>query len=73
MEEKIKTVLEDVKIFLQMEGGDIEFIKYEDNIVYVKLLGHCSSCPMRNYTLKMQIEEVLISEIPEIKEVINIS
>ncbi|MBR4617759.1 MAG: NifU family protein [Bacilli bacterium] len=51
------------------EGGGIEFVKYEDNIVYVKFSGACIDCGMIDVTLKDGIEELLINEIPEIKEV----
>lgn len=54
------------------DGGDIEFIKYEDNIVYVKMSGACSECHMLDLTLKDGIETMLIEEIPEIKGVINL-
>lgn len=54
------------------DGGDIEFIKYEDNIVYVKMNGACSECHMLDLTLKDGIETMLIEEIPEIKGVINL-
>ena len=61
-----------IKPFLESDGGDLEFIKYENNIVYVKLLGACKECSMIDYTLKEGIEEMIINEIPEVKEVINI-
>jgi Fe-S cluster biogenesis protein NfuA len=51
MEEKIKKVLDSIRPYLNDDGGDIEFIKYEDGYVYVKLLGGCSNCPHRNETI----------------------
>lgn len=72
-EKKIKELIEKMRPFLINDGGDLEFIKYEDNIVYVKLLGACQDCAMIDYTLKDGIEEMITSEIPEVKEVINIS
>ena len=51
---------------------NLEFIKYEDGIVYVKLFGACQDCPMLDVTLKDGIEELIINEIPEVKEVRNI-
>lgn len=71
-EEKIKTLIEKMRPFLIDDGGDIEFIKYEDDVVYVKLTGACQDCAMVDVTLKDGIEEMIISEIPEIKEVKNI-
>lgn len=72
IENKIKDVLEQIRPLLLGDGGDIEFVKYEDGKVYVKLLGHCASCPMRSQTIKGGIENALISEIEEVSEVINI-
>lgn len=67
--EKIKNELDKIQPFLMSEGGGIEFVKYEDNIVYVKFSGACIDCGMIDVTLKDGIEELLINEIPEIKEV----
>ena len=71
-EEKIKILIDKMRPFLLNDGGDLEFVKYENNIVYVKLLGACKDCSLLDYTLKDGIEEMIISEIPEVKEVINI-
>jgi len=69
MEEKIKEELEKVRPSLQADGGDVKFIKYENNIVYVQLQGACGSCPFSKLTLKMGIEKTLKSAIPEIEAV----
>ena len=73
VEKKIIATIEKVRPFLISEGGDIEFIKFENGIVYVKLLGQCNNCPMSDVTLKDGIEFTLINEIPEVTEVININ
>ncbi len=72
IEAKIKEEIEDVRPFLNMDGGDIEFIKYDNGIVYVKLTGACATCNIQDVTLKNNIEEYLKGEIPEIKEVVNV-
>jgi len=73
MNEKIiKDIIEHLRPFLINDGGDIEFVKYEDNIVYVKMMGACSNCTMLDLTLKEGIEAAIKSEVPEVKEVINI-
>lgn len=72
MEEKINYVLDNLRPYLNSDGGDVEFIKYEDGIVFVKLTGACGSCPHRNETIKGGILQSLQSEIPEIKDVINV-
>ena len=68
----IKEIIDKIRPFLVSDGGNIEFIKYEDNIVYVSLLGACAGCAMIDITLKDGIEELIINEIPEVKEVVNI-
>ena len=52
----IKEAIEDLRLFLNMDGGDIEFIKYEDGYVYVKLTGACAHCGFQDVTLKDNIE-----------------
>lgn len=69
---KIIALIDKMRPFLIGDGGDIEFVKYEDNIVYVRLTGACAGCSMIDVTLKEGIEEMIITEIPEVKEVINL-
>ena len=71
-EEKIKDIITSIRPYLQGDGGDIEFVKYEDYIVYVKLIGACSNCSIIDYTLKDGIESTIIDEIPEVKAVVNV-
>ena len=71
-EEKIKEIIDKLRPFLINDGGDLQFVKYEDNIVYVKLLGACTDCDLIDYTLKDGIEAAIMSEIDEVKEVISI-
>lgn len=72
-EEKIKEIINKLKPYLISDGGDIEFVKYENNIVYIKMLGACAGCALIDYTLKDGIEIAIKEEVPEVKEVINIS
>lgn len=73
IETKIMHIIDQLRPFLISDGGNIEFVKFEDGICYVKLTGHCQECPMQDVTLKEGIELALISEIPEILEVRNIN
>lgn len=72
-EEKIIDVINKLRPFLIGDGGDIEFVKYEDNIVYIKMLGACAGCSLIDYTLKDGVENAIKEEVPSVKEVINIS
>jgi len=70
MEQKIREGLEQIRPFLQRDGGDIEFVEYtEDNIVRVKLQGHCAGCPGAQMTIKGVVEKILKESYPEIKAV----
>ena len=72
MEEKIKELIENIRPYLNMDGGDIEYIKYEDNIVYIKLIGACSNCLMQDNTINDGLLQMFQEEIEEIKGIINI-
>lgn len=68
-ETKIISLLDKIRPYLVSDGGNVEFVKFEDGIVYVRLLGACDGCPLLDVTLKDGIEELIISEIDEVKEV----
>ncbi len=72
IEKKIEEEINKIKPFLQSDGGDIEFVKFENGIVYVRLTGACSHCPMIDVTIKDGVEEILVNEIPEVKSVIKV-
>ena len=72
IESRIMDVINNLKPYLISDGGNIDFIKYEDNIVYVKLYGACTNCQMMDVTLKDGIAAVINDEVPEVKEVITI-
>ena len=73
MENKIKELIDDLRPFLNSEGGDIDFIKYEDKYVYIKLTGACANCGYQDETINYGIENYLKEQIPEIEGVINVS
>jgi Fe-S cluster biogenesis protein NfuA len=67
---KVKNVIEQLRPYLQADGGDIQFIELtEDNVVNVELQGSCGSCPYSQMTLKNGVEETMRRAIPEIKAV----
>lgn len=69
IENKINEVLDKLRPYLISDGGNLEFVKFENGIVYIKLLGACSHCSMMEITLKEGIEEALVNEIPEVQKV----
>lgn len=72
LENRIIAVLEKTRPILQADGGDLEFVKFEDGIVYVSMRGACAHCASMSVTLYDGIESILLAEIPEVIGVENI-
>ena len=65
MKEKIVEALEEIRPYLQRDGGDVEFVDYtEEKIVLVRLQGHCAGCPYSQMTIKNGIQELLQEQFP---------
>lgn len=70
LEGKVKGVLDQIRPYLQNDGGDLSFVELtDDKVVYVELQGHCGSCPHALMTLKNGVEQAVKESIPEIKSV----
>ncbi len=67
-----RILLNEIKPVVALDGGDIVFSKYEDNILYLRMQGSCAGCPSSQATLKDGIEVRMKELIPEIKEVVAI-
>ncbi|PLX01399.1 MAG: hypothetical protein C0595_14785 [Marinilabiliales bacterium] len=71
---KVENVLDQVRPYLQQDGGDLKLIEItDDNIVNVELTGACSSCAFSTMTLKNGVEATLKKVLPEIKEVVAVN
>ena len=68
---KVKEVINKLRPYLQNDGGDVQFKRFENGVVYVKLFGACSNCPMATMTLQDGIENALINEVPEVIKVVG--
>ena len=68
-----KQITEKIRPALVMDGGNIEFVDYDNGILKVRLLGACHGCPMASITLKNVVEGILKEYIPEIQEVISMN
>lgn len=67
---KVKNLIEQVRPYLQQDGGDINFVNITDDmIVNVELTGACGSCPYSTMTLKNGVENTIKRALPEIKAV----
>lgn len=73
IEEKIKDLIEDLRPYLNMDGGDLEFVKYEDNYIYVRLTGACQACMFQDNTLNDGILSYFKEHIPDLEGVINVN
>ena len=63
--ERIETILERLRPFLQADGGDIELVAVDGNSADVKLTGMCAGCPSAHMTLYLGVETAIREEIPE--------
>jgi len=72
--DKIEAALQEIRPFLEADGGDINFIELTDQwVVNVKLVGACGTCNISMMTLKNGVEVAVKRAVPEVKEVIEIS
>ena len=70
MEQKIREALDQIRPILQRDGGDLEFVELtDDNVVKVRLQGHCAGCPGAQMTIKGVVERILKESYPQIKGV----
>ncbi len=61
--------LDKIRYFLQKDGGDVEFVKFEDGIVYVRMRGACSGCAYATADLDQMVQIILQEEVPGVIEV----
>lgn len=69
----VEKALEEIRPFLQSDGGDITLISIDDNTVTVRLEGNCIGCSVNQMTLKSGVEMTIKKYAPQIEEVVNIS
>ena len=68
MTEKVQNAIEQIRPYLQADGGDIAFVELTDDLtVKVELKGTCGSCPYSLMTLKNGVETAVRNAIPEIR------
>ncbi|AUP79923.1 NifU family protein [Flavivirga eckloniae] len=70
----VEKALEEIRPFLQSDGGDISLLSIEENdtLVKVQLKGNCVSCSINQMTLKSGVEMTIKKYAPQIEQVINI-
>jgi len=68
----IEKALDEIRPFLQSDGGNIELVNFEDDIVEVRLLGNCMDCSVNQMTLKNGVEMTIKKHVPSVKKVISV-
>ena len=71
-EERIRSMLDEIRPYLNRDGGDVEFVSYEDRVVKIRLHGACGTCPSSLMTLRMGIENAVREVVPDVQEVRNV-
>ena len=71
IEEQIESVLGVIRPYLNRDGGDVEFLRFEYGIVYVRMVGACAGCMSLDATLNDGVREILVENIPGVVDVIN--
>ncbi len=70
LKKRVLKALEIARPYLKADGGDVELVEItDDNIVKVRLIGACGSCPLSTMTLRAGIERIIIREAPEVRRV----
>ena len=69
IEQQIIATLEKIRPFLMKDGGDVQFVKFENGIVYIKMLGACSDRISQDATINEGIQIILQEEVPGVVEV----
>ena len=71
IEDQIIAILNVIRPYLNNDGGDIEFVRFDEGIVYVRMLGACAGCGSLDQTLNEGVREILVENIPGVIEVVN--
>jgi Fe-S cluster biogenesis protein NfuA len=73
VKERVAAVIDQIRPYLQNDGGDIELVDVDDNgVVQVRLRGACAGCPGAAMTLKNGVERNLKEHVPEVTEVVPV-
>ena len=74
IKKRVEGALEKIRPYLVADGGNIELVDITDDmVVKVQLTGACNGCPFSMQTMKAGVEMAVKNEVPEVKEVLDIS
>lgn len=66
---RVQAILDELRPFINADGGDIELVRVVDGVVKVRMHGACVGCSSSLYTLQLGVERKIREEIPDIKMV----
>ena len=69
IQQKIESALTQLRPFIATHLGDIEFVRFDAGVAYVRMLGTCASCPLSQMTLKQGVEELIRASVSEVESV----
>ena len=69
VEEQVNTLLDKVRPYVQMHGGDVQLLRVEEGTAYLKVYGACVGCGLADATYNRTIQPLLIKEVEEITRV----
>ena len=73
LKSNVEKALDEIRPFLQSDGGDISLLSIEDDkLVKVQLQGACTACSVNQMTLKSGVEMTIKKYAPQIEQVINV-
>ncbi len=69
--QRIENVLKELRPYLQIDEGDIEFVRYEESThtAEFRFLGNCKTCPLSSMTLRAGVERFILHRVPEVRRI----
>lgn len=69
MQEKVQKIIDKVKPYIVMHGGDVCLVDIKDGIVKLKVSGACAHCSLSNETFNLMLGGMIKEEVPEINDI----
>ncbi|MCI0340480.1 MAG: NifU family protein [Planctomycetales bacterium] len=70
--QQVLEALDEIRHFLQADGGDCELVGVEGNNVLIHLVGACSGCSSSTMTLTSGIENHLRDRFPDLEALVPV-
>lgn len=75
IERKVNLALDGIRGYLQQDGGDVEFVRFDESssVVEIRMLGNCHGCPLELMTMRGGIERHILAAAPEVRRVESVT